>query len=162
MERFITLVRHAEAVDGLSNVKDFDRELTDQGFIALIKLGKFLKQQVIDFDMMLCSTAKRTCQTIELLAEQLFLDKDAISYEDRLYNQSLGDFIQQVQSLPEEHKEVLIVGHNPTLSYFTELVANQTGYMLPTCAAVRLKFEAASWMLVDAETAEIEWDTLSL
>ena len=159
MNRYLTLLRHSYAMDGLSGIKDFDRELTDKGFTAAIRMGKRLKQESKNFDAIYSSTAKRAVQTTELIAEQLIYDKEQVVHDEELYNLSLGGLLKFVQSIPDEKKEVLVIGHNPTFSYFVEMVANQTGFMMQPCAAVTLMFESTSWMLVDSATAEIFWQS---
>jgi len=153
MDRYLLLLRHAEAATPPAGKKDFDRELTDAGFTAALRLGRKFYQNSYQPDLFYSSTAIRAATTSQLVAEQIYFEREQINMQLQLYNVPLGSFMDFVQHIPDEYSNVLLVGHNPVLSYFTEMVTNQTGFMLPTGGYVKLKFEMDSWMMAVSETA---------
>lgn len=58
--------------------------------------------------------------TARLIAEQLG-DADHITIEDELYQASVGTLFEMIRNA-DQHQNIAIVGHNPTISYFSEFI----------------------------------------
>ena len=67
----IYLVRHGDAVPEEDAGSDRDRWLSPRGREAARLLGRLLREQAIQLDMILCSPLPRAVQTAELLAQSL-------------------------------------------------------------------------------------------
>lgn len=108
----IILVRHGESADKQVGQTDFERVLTDRGKISIQQLGRFLKQENIFPDSIFASTAVRTQQTAEILAAEI--GKKEIENVASLYN---GTDSEYLNILSQTAGTVLIVGHNPAISF---------------------------------------------
>jgi phosphohistidine phosphatase len=152
MVRDLILVRHAEAVDGMTGVKDIERELTSKGYRDAPRIGRYLYEQGFFPDMMLSSTAQRARATAELLAEQLKYELDHIGFHEDLYNASVRTLLNIVNEGKSNWNKMILVGHNPAISYLSEyLTGGDTGNMVPA-AFVHLQFELDDWAQVSAQT----------
>jgi len=67
----IYLVRHGDAVPEEDAGSDRDRWLSPRGREAARVLGRLLREQALELDMILCSPLPRAVQTAELLAQSL-------------------------------------------------------------------------------------------
>ncbi|RTK93025.1 MAG: hypothetical protein EKK61_01950 [Rickettsiales bacterium] len=103
-------MRHAETeINPIKN--DIDRELTQTGIIQAKGAAKFLSKYQID--KMIVSYAKRTMQTADILQETISVnDKEIIS---QLYEGNEDDIIDLLLLQNNKRKNILIVGHNPTI-----------------------------------------------
>ncbi|MBX2843222.1 MAG: histidine phosphatase family protein [Flammeovirgaceae bacterium] len=157
MSKSLIIIRHAEAIPSGSEIKDFDRPLSSGGLTHAMKLGRTLYQKNVSPNKFICSNAVRAESTAKLIAEQIHFETTEINLIEDLYNISLGNFLSFVKKLDDSLETVLVVGHNPTLSYFVEFVSNQTGYDLEPGTAVKIDFDIISWLLIDQNNGEIEW-----
>lgn len=105
-------MRHAEA--GQAG-RDFDRCLTEYG-IGQAKNVATQLSGLISPQLMIVSTAARTRETSRFLAEALGLEEHRCRYEDRAYEASTEDLKNIIAELPEDISEILLVGHNPSVS----------------------------------------------
>ncbi|MCX4632374.1 histidine phosphatase family protein [Streptomyces sp. NBC_01443] len=81
-ERRIVVVRHAEAVPK-HVTDDFDRELADRGRHDAQQVGCRLAQSWVGIDLAVCSPARRTRQTWQLMLPELTAPPPTV-YENRL------------------------------------------------------------------------------
>jgi phosphohistidine phosphatase SixA len=65
--RTLLVLRHAETEDMRPGSKDSERRLTPDGERHALEVGDYLRSQGITIDAVLCSSAARAQQTLELL-----------------------------------------------------------------------------------------------
>jgi phosphohistidine phosphatase len=107
------LVRHAKS-SWKEDVEDHQRPLNKRGREAARRVGRHLPGAVGLLDLVLCSSALRTRETLDLvLAEFAVAPRRLI--EDELYAASQERLIDRLRSLAEEDGNVLLIGHNPGL-----------------------------------------------
>lgn len=106
----IYLLRHADASPSFE-LEDIDRPLSDKGLQDAERLGKIMVRERYVPQTILCSSATRTRQTLELLS---FKDP-VVEYSEKLYLGTAGDYIHALQNLPETYNNVLLIGHNPSI-----------------------------------------------
>ncbi len=63
-------------------------------------------------DLVLCSTATRTTQTLDAVLSELEVEP-AIEFEEELYLAGPGEMLDLVRSVPDTVESVLLVSHNP-------------------------------------------------
>ncbi|GGZ79159.1 histidine phosphatase family protein [Streptomyces subrutilus] len=108
--RRIALLRHAKA--DWPEVSDHDRPLAERGRKDAPAAGLKLAETGIAFDLALCSTAARTRETWKLAVQEL-PHRPKTSYEERIYDASLGELIALLNETPDEVSDLLLIGHNP-------------------------------------------------
>jgi len=132
----IFIIRHGESGAATASGGDFSRSLTDAGKSSLITLAAELASHVNSPVDIHCSSAKRTVQTAEILA-QPFAGK--IFQDRRLYTGGLQDYLEYLRTI-KYGNQFLLVGHNPVV---IELHHHLTGtwclFNPGTCAILETK-----------------------
>ena len=126
MRRRLIVMRHAKS-DWSSGVDDHERPLAGRGRREAGLAGDWLRQQVADVGLVVCSSATRARQTWKRVAKRL----DAVPelrVDDRLYGASDRQLRDVVRELPDATRTALLIGHNPGLE---DLVAELTGVECP-------------------------------
>lgn len=104
------LLRHAQAQPSGTS-PDKDRSLARQGYHDAEALGRFMKDSGYRPDFTLCSGARRTRETAQIVRE--FLPRHGISYTDALYNAPSDTLLDMVRASDDRHGAVLVIAHNP-------------------------------------------------
>lgn len=154
MNKQLFLVRHAEADSTNFDIKDIERPLTSDGEIDASKLGKMMSELHGTPDLILSSTAVRTRATTALIAEQLGYDPVNVDFLEDLYELSTRILLRVVNEIEEKHQSVVIVAHNPAITYLAEYVSGAVIGNVAPSGLVHLEYTGA-W-------AEISQDNVSL
>ncbi|MET9962297.1 histidine phosphatase family protein [Streptomyces sp. NPDC006326] len=112
-ERRIVLVRHAKAVPK-DAAEDFERALADRGRHDAPRAGEWLAQSGVAVDLALCSSARRTRQTWQLMLAH-WPTPPPTRYDDRLYDADADDLLDVVRESADDLTGLLLVGHNPAI-----------------------------------------------
>jgi len=135
------ILRHAKAAPETSD-GDAERPLARRGRKAAALMGEFIAAQSPRPDLVLCSTALRTRETLEEVLPSL-KPSPSILYEDRLYLASLARLMERLQRLLESTEAVLLIGHNPGLHQLAIALADKSTALadgFPTTALAILQF----------------------
>ncbi len=143
--RELILLRHAHAEPASNGQADIDRPLSPHGLAEAEAAGRWLLEQRLVPDRVLCSPARRTRETLEAVLGLTGYVEQRL--DERIYDAVPGT----LAGLLDEHREVerlLVVGHNPGLEQLVALMnSGQTGDyrgMPPAAVAVlALPMEAA-------------------
>ncbi|BBZ29804.1 phosphohistidine phosphatase [Mycolicibacterium madagascariense] len=109
-DRTLLLLRHAKS-DYPDGVADHDRPLAPRGIAEAALAGDWIRANAPTVDLVLCSTATRTRQTLARTG----IDAGT-RFDDALYDSSPGTVIRLVNAVPDDVATVLVVGHEPTMS----------------------------------------------
>jgi phosphohistidine phosphatase len=85
-------------------------------------------------------------------------DTNKIIWEEELYEASVRTFLEVINELQVEWKNVIMVGHNPTISYLAEYITGSDIGDLSTCSVVQIDFSLKSW----AEVSEGNGDFIRI
>lgn len=148
----LTLFRHAKSSWDLAGLDDNERPLNARGMAAAPLMGAFLTEQGLKPDLVLCSTAVRTRQTLEHACTS-WQPGPKVKYERVLYLAEPDDLLERVRKAPGTAKHLMIIGHNPGLQVLAiELIGDGDPALisalsekLPTGGVVVLTFEGKSW-----------------
>ncbi len=128
------IVRHAKSA-WPEGVPDLRRPLGERGLRDAPAIGRWLRERIGQVDMVLCSPALRTRQTWELAAAELD-DPPAPRFDDRVYAAGAGELLGVIRELPEDTGTAVVVGHNPALQDFVELLTGKALEMKTSAIAV--------------------------
>jgi phosphohistidine phosphatase len=117
--RRIVLFRHAKA--DWPQVTDHERPLAERGRLDAATAGSRLADTGIPFDLALCSTAVRTRETWKLAVHEL-AHRPKTVYEERLYEASPGELIAVLNETPDDARNMILVGHNPSVQGLAEIL----------------------------------------
>lgn len=119
--RELILLRHAHAEAAAAGQDDIDRPLSRQGQAEAEAAGQWLKSKGYLPDRVVCSSARRTRETLEQVLSVIgYIEQ---RQEPRVYNATSGDLI----TVADEHKDLprlLLVGHNPGLEQLAALLSS--------------------------------------
>ncbi len=117
--RRLYVLRHAKSSWDAPHLSDHDRPLAPRGTEAVRLLSEYVKQHDIAPELILCSSAVRTQQTLR----GIYPDA-AASIESELYGANEGVLMDRLRRVDPEVRTVMVIGHNPTLQM---LVLKLTG-----------------------------------
>ena len=148
----LILMRHAKSSWDDRSIADFDRPLNKRGMKNAPEMGKFLHSSGIRVDLALCSSAKRTRQTLELLSEQLHVAEVKFCLE--MYEATMGTVLSLVQE-QGNRSALLLVGHNPWISYLAMYLSKTMVEEFPTAGVLCLDFQLAEWKDIQPKSGQI-------
>jgi phosphohistidine phosphatase len=152
MIKDLYLLRHARASEKMSDQNDRDRLLNSIGLQNATRMGMNFTQKNIQFDIILTSPAFRAATTASLIAEQIKYDTGRVHENDEIYEASVRTLLRVVTQLKEEWKSVLIVGHNPSITYLAEYLTKHDIGDMTTCGVTHIKFDDSKWEEVSEGT----------
>lgn len=117
----LLLMRHAKSSWKDESLADHERPLKKRGKKDSKLIAKVIKKKDLIPDLILCSSAVRTKETVEVLTDVLDYDGEII-YSDELYMGEPQDFVNALKDLDEKYETVLIVGHNPGLEAYLQII----------------------------------------
>jgi len=121
----LLLMRHAKASSD-PGFADHDRPLSAKGRRGAELVGEWLAARSAGEVHVLCSSSRRTRETLALLQVAGALDRARIEIESDLYLASAGDLLVRLQRLDaSEASPVLAVGHNPGLHELAVALAGE-------------------------------------
>jgi phosphohistidine phosphatase len=151
--RRLILLRHAKS--DWPDVPDLDRPLAKRGRRDAPRIGRWLHEHGYQPDVVVCSAARRTRQTWDLVAPELG-GSPAVRFEPRAYAASAMTLLYLVQELPSRYRTALLIAHNPGLSELAGGLAGppesdrpagnglRPGISLPTAGVAVVEF-AGDW-----------------
>jgi phosphohistidine phosphatase len=162
----IFALRHAKSSRDDPALDDHDRPLTKRGERDAQAMGEHMRAQGFAPKLVLCSSARRTRDTLALITPFLSPAPET-HFERKLYLASAGALMKRLHELDDRVPSVMIVGHNPVLEELVLLLARkngkdsekkarlQTEEKFPTGALAVLRFPARSWRALAPTTARL-------
>lgn len=149
----LILLRHAKSDWGDATTSDFDRPLSKRGVEAAPRMGAYMARSGAMPELILCSAAVRTRETLALLLPELKPPPPRIEYEDELYLAPATAMLRRLRALPPGPRRVMVIGHNPGMQ---ALALDLTGTgkreeisaitsKFPTCGLAVLTFPVKRW-----------------
>jgi phosphohistidine phosphatase len=140
--RTLILLRHAEATDSRPGRRDTGRELTELGRLQARGVGKFLRDQDVKVDAVLCSSAVRARQTLDQLG--LVPEPSSIQISEDYYNAGADTLLAALRRLPADCAVGLLVGHAPGVPGVALELADREASDPTAMAAIERRFPAAA------------------
>jgi phosphohistidine phosphatase len=150
--RTLLVLRHAKTEDTRQGSKDSERRLTPDGERAALEVGDYLRAEGIAVDTVLCSSAARARQTLELLKLGDQLDPDRVEIADRFYNAGTDTLINAVRELPDDCHVALLVGHAPGTPGVVYELTDQATSTPEAVSALQGRFPAAALAQLEFES----------
>jgi len=143
------LLRHAKSA-AKEKMEDRERPLSRRGRETARRIARHLPAKLGAIDLVLCSSARRTRETMELVLPEL-TPRPRVVIEEGLYLAPHQDLAARLRRLDPTDANVLMIGHNPGLHELAVALADRnspdfhklaTG-KFPTAALV--SFLVADW-----------------
>jgi phosphohistidine phosphatase len=155
-KRVLILMRHGKSAypDG---VDDHDRPLADRGRREAGIGGDWMRSSQPQVDLVLCSTATRTRETLAATGI-----KAPVSFEPSIYGGSPHELIDLVREVTAPAETILLIGHAPGIPWTgwelannrNSLAAGEMSQAYPTSAIAVLEFEC-DWAELGPGTGEL-------
>ena len=161
--RRLILFRHAKADLPSEEVDDHERELAPRGRRAAGPMGAWLAGRGFRPDLVLCSTAARARATWTL-AKSAFTPPPQTKLEKDIYAASPETLLEVVRRTPADVQTLAIVGHNPGLEQFVEMLASNgdpearraLAQKFPTAAIAVLDLPSDDWESAQPRSARLD------
>lgn len=166
MKRLV-LLRHAKAVAQTAGLDDRERRLAERGRADAVRMGQFVKEESCAPQLVLCSTALRTRETLDLVLPQLGV-VPAVRLMGELYLARWISVVNIIRQVREPADTLMVVGHNPGLEECARKLARPPGDTqarklhqalnedFPTAALAVLEFDIPAWSGVERGEGDLQ------
>jgi len=154
MKRLL-LLRHAKSSWGEPGVDDHERPLNRRGETSARAMGAWLRKARIAPDLVLCSTSRRTRQTLDLLMP-FHAATPTVELLPSLYLAGALTILDLIRGASDQVGCPMVVGHNPGFERLAQSLAAAgdaaalalLAEKYPTGALADIAFTAARWKAV--------------
>ena len=147
--RRLILLRHAKS--DWPDVPDQDRPLAKRGRRDAPVIGRWLRDRGYLPDTVICSAARRTRQTWELVVPELG-GSPSVTFEPRAYAANAMTLLYLVRELPAASRAAMLVGHNPGVAELATSLAQPPDH---DDAPIRFPTAAAAILDVSGDWADL-------
>jgi phosphohistidine phosphatase len=151
--KHLFLLRHAKSSWEDQDLPDHDRPLASRGRKAAKRVAKHLRDEGISPSLVLCSSARRTRETLERVEPG-----GDVRVERELYGASASELLERLRRVPDETQSVMLIGHNPAVQELALELAGDGDRLadverkFPTCALATLSLRG-TWGELEAGAA---------
>ncbi len=161
--RRVIFFRHGKSDWGAGVSSDHERPINERGRRAAHAMGRFLAISGQVPDRVVCSSAVRTRETIEVAIEAGSWSVD-VEVLDELYLAEPARVLEVIRREADATRSLLVVGHEPTSSEMVRLLS-VGGQMpgagsvvrFPTASMARVNLPIESWTGCDYGVGELAW-----
>lgn len=156
-ERRLYLLRHAKSSWKERGLADHERPLAGRGRRAAKAMGRYLREEGIAPELVLCSTARRARETLE----RIELGDGDVRFEDELYAADADTLLARLKRIPTAVGSAMLIGHNPGIQQLALVLArhgsaaHELDAKFPTAALATLAFRARGWDALDRGAAAL-------
>ena len=142
--KILHIVRHGKALQNTDDIQDDDRTLTVKGILNNISIAKKLHSQYPVPDLIISSYAARAIHTAHIFAREMGFPHEKVQANEDLYLYGDKETYNILDNLPDDIDSVMIVGHNPDMTYVANRFAAHIDE-ISTSNVVTISFETDSW-----------------
>jgi phosphohistidine phosphatase len=146
----LLLMRHTKSSWKDESLSDHERPLKKRGKKDAKLIAKEIKKNDLIPDLILSSSAVRAKETVEILEDVLDY-KGKTEYIDELYMGEPQNFIDALKEVDNKNNAVLIVGHNPGLEAYLQIIDGEIE-AVPTGGLGYLVLVLEDWKDISLET----------
>lgn len=147
------LVRHAKS-DWAGGEADHDRPLAARGERAAAAMAVYCRQQGIAPDVILCSTARRTVETLKVLQHGM-PEGVSVEFTRDIYEVGAAQIVARLRRIPVKVKVAMVVGHNPGMEDTVRLLTGQAAASKFPTGALATLTSSSGWAALGSRTAEL-------
>jgi len=152
----LSLLRHAKSSWKNPALPDRERPLNTRGMGDAPVMGQAMSERGIDPELVLCSSAQRTVETLDLVLPELKIEPEVV-YADALYHATPDGMLDMLRELQPGAHSVLLVGHNPEIHALAlgligggpKEYRDRLSEKYPTAGLAVINFTAGLWSSVD-------------
>ncbi len=161
--RTLILLRHAKSSWKDPTLPDHERPLNSRGKADAPLMGKALAKHGVTPDHVLCSSARRTRDTLALVLPEL-KSTPQVDYVDGLYHGTPQALLEILKGAPATAGTLLLVSHNPEIHELAlDLIGSGPMHLrdrlaakYPTAGVVVIRFPAGDWKDIQINSGKLE------
>jgi phosphohistidine phosphatase len=156
------LLRHAKSSWNEPALKDFDRPLAPRGWNTAPLMGEYMGKMSYQPDTILCSPAKRTRETLDMVERHL-AKPHHVFMNKAIYHADSSRLLELVRSASKNTRKLMLIGHNPGIQELALTLAGDGDRKswqnmwskYPTAALAVLTFGAENWPQIKARAGKL-------
>ena len=160
----LSLLRHAKSSWDDPELSDHERQLTRRGTKAASRIGRYIAENDLSPELILCSDAIRARATLALVLAALEQAAPETTITEKLYLAAPDDILSTIEHEAGEASHVMVIGHNPGLHALAlslpatgpHKALTQLAMKYPTAALAHITFDANSWTDIAPATGELQ------
>ena len=157
--KILYLVRHAKSSWKDMSLGDQQRPLNKRGRRSAPEMGRRMAAQGHKPELIISSPANRAFTTACKIAAELDFDESEIVTDENLYFSGSSGMKGVLADVDDRFRKVMMVGHNPDMTYLMNILGNTHVDNMPTAAIAVIGFDIASWAeLPSAEGTLLGYD----
>jgi phosphohistidine phosphatase len=156
MTKHLMLFRHGKSDWEAGYGRDRDRPVAARGITAAKTMGNLLAKAGQVPDLAITSSAVRARTTLEL-AMAAGQWNCPMEVTDDLYEASMAQVLEVIHQVPDHHRSLLLVGHEPTWSDAVSYFMGGGAVHMPTAAIACLEFDVPTWPQIEYGRATLLW-----
>jgi phosphohistidine phosphatase len=153
----LLLLRHAKSAWSDPRLDDHQRPLNGRGERAAKVMADHIARQAARPELILCSTAMRTRQTLAPVLKRLGPPAPPVSLEDGLYLASEQTLLGYLRAVPNDVSSVLLIAHNDGIGDLAKMLAGSG----PPDALARLREKYPTGALATLRVPDRPWRDLA-
>ena len=158
----LILLRHAKSNWNNPALADIERPLATRGMNDAPLMGKAMAERGIDPELVLCSSARRTRDTLDLVLPELRVEPKVVD-DAALYHARPETMLEMLRAIQPGTNRVMLVGHNPEIHAFAlDLVGSGPKHFrdrlmtkYPTAGLAVINFASGLWKSVDVNSGTL-------
>jgi phosphohistidine phosphatase len=153
--RHLLLLRHAKSSWDQPGLADHDRPLAPRGRRAATALAGHLQELAAPPELVVCSSAARTVETLQLIRSGLPVDT-AVTIDEELYEEDADELLSRVRELPSSATSVMVIGHNPGIGDLAAMLAGRGDRAAQQAMAAKFPTAALAELTIDRPWSAVE------
>ncbi|TFG98409.1 MAG: histidine phosphatase family protein [Calditrichales bacterium] len=141
----LVLIRHAKSSWDHPDLDDFERPLNKRGRRDAPFMGNLLKEKKFSPDLIIASPAVRASDTSRIIADALSYPQSRIQFDESIYEADVSNLSVIIRETQNAVQRLILVGHNPSISFLANLVTPNSASHLPTCAVHWTELGITTW-----------------
>ena len=139
------IARHAKSSWNNPGLEDHERPLLEKGKKRTRYIVNYLLENNCSIDLIMSSHAVRANETAKIIAHGLSYPNDKIMVSRSLYFGYPDSFFDIFYDLSDDVNSLMMVGHNPGFTTFSNYFLDQKIDNLPTSGVVCIEFDTDTW-----------------
>lgn len=141
------LVRHSKSDQDDPSVTDFNRPLNKRGHADAPAMASILRTRAFIPEHIVSSPANRAKNSAEYFNKEF--QSATIEYDKSLYHGDIDDIINVCIKLNNSVQSVMLVGHNPGITFFANVICDANIGNVPTTGILVIDVDTEDWQDMD-------------
>lgn len=141
------ITRHAKSDWAQIGLDDVDRPLNERGQQDAPAMAQRMKKLGYSIEHIVSSHAVRAFETARCFHAEF--PNAVLTKEHQLYHADIDEIIHTCLELDPNSNNVMLVCHNPGITYFANVICGANLNNVPTCGVLVIDIETEDWSSID-------------